>query len=280
MRTALFVTLLAACTNAPAPSPDVSATVNGRAIMHAEVERLAHSSHAFGGAVAQKAVLESLISQELAAQRAQDLKLVPDEAGLKEIARAEAELNTVKRRVLSSALYAKEELKAAELSDAEARAYFAAHGDDLRRQTHVLSVMRRSQAELEQMASALTTGTTFEGYAKELIGAPEGQRPWDLGWLSWAQLPAPWREVVRGLKPGEVSPVIRGEHGRFWLLQLVDARQGPALSFEQALPHIKQAVAVERANAARDALDATLREKARIDYAPTTPDPVANLATP
>jgi parvulin-like peptidyl-prolyl isomerase len=277
MRTLLFVTLLAACTHAPPPAQDASATVNGRTITRAEVERLARSSHGTGGAVAQKHVLDALISQELAAQRAQELKLVPDEAGLKEIARAEAELAAVKRRVLSSALYAKEELEAAALSDADARAYFTVHAGDLRRQTHVLSVMRRSEDELKQMASALTTGTTFEGYAKELIGAPDGQRPWDLGWLSWAQLPAPWREVVKGLKPGEVSPVIRGEHGRCWLLQLVDARQGPELSFEQALPHIKQAVAVERANAARDALDATLRAKAHIVYAPAAPEPVANL---
>jgi hypothetical protein len=274
MRALVLATLVAACTNAPLLG-DAAATVNGRAISRAEVERLARSSHGTGGAVAQQAVLESLISQELAAQQAAELKLAPDEAGLKEIARAEAELASVRRRVLSSALYAKAELQAAELSDADARAYFTAHADDLRRQTHVLSVMRRSEDELKQMASALTTGTTFDGYAHELIGAPEGQRPWDLGWLSWAQLPAPWREVVRTLKPGEVSPVIRGEHGRFWLLQLVDARQGPALSFEQALPHIRQAVAVERATAARDALDAQLRQKARIVYAPARPEPLA-----
>ena len=252
MRTNLIWVVLAAC-SVP-PSQDVVVTVNERPITHAEVERLAHSSH---GSVPEKAVLESLISQELAAQRAAELDLSPDEAGQREIARAEAELLAVQRRVLSNALYAAEEKRSAALSPGELHAYFEKHAAELRLQAHVRMAMTRSEETLE------------------------GAELRDLGWLNWAQLPAPWRDVVRSMKPGDKSGVIHGDHGRVWKLELVDSREGPALSFEQALPLVQQAVAVERSSAARDALDATLRQRARIIYAPQKPEPVAaNSAEP
>jgi parvulin-like peptidyl-prolyl isomerase len=276
---ALMVAVLAGCTSADlAPGPDVMATVNGRAITRAEVERSARMGHGTGGAPAQKAVLESLISQELAAQQAEDIELLPDEAGLKEIARAEAELNTVRRRVLSSALYAKAELQAADVNEKEARAYFDAHEKDLRRQTHVLMVMRRSEAELQQMQAALQSGTTFDDAARALMPVDVKGRPWDLGYVGWAQMPPSWRETVKAMKAGEVSPIIRGDHGRCWLLQLVDVREAAELSFEASLPLVKQAIAVERGSRARDGLDAELRKKARIRYAAEKPDRVVTAS--
>jgi parvulin-like peptidyl-prolyl isomerase len=277
----LFLTALVGCTGASvplAPSADLAATVNDRAITRSEVARLARNAHGTGGAVAEKAVLEALVSQELAAQQAEELQLLPDEAGLKELARAEAELNAVRRRVLSSALYAKEELRAAEVSAADARTYFAAHEKDLRTQAHLKMVMRRSAAELEQMKAALEQGTPFDTYAQGLLPPGVPGRPWDLGYVGWAQMPSPWRKAVRALKPGEVSAVLPGDHGRYWLLQLVDTHEGPQVSLDAALPLIRQAVAVERGSAARDALDTKLRQHARIVYTPPPPEPVASAS--
>jgi hypothetical protein len=277
----LALMALTACTSASvplAPSADLAATVNDRAITRSEVARLARNAHGTGGAVAEKAVLEALISQELAAQQAEELQLLPDEAGRKELARAEAELNAVRRRVLSSAVYAKEELRGAEVSAPDARTYFAAHEKDLRMQAHLKMVMRRSAAELEQMKTALERGTPFDAYARGLLPPGMPGRPWDLGYVGWAQMPAPWRDAVRALKPGEVSAVLPGDHGRYWLLQLVDAHEGPELSLDAALPLIHQAVAVERGSTARDALDARLRQHARIVYAPPQPEPVASAS--
>jgi hypothetical protein len=268
---------LAACTNV-AETPDAYARVNDRVITHAEVERAVRNAHATGGAPREKAVLEALISQELAAQRAQQLELKPDEAGRKELARAQAELDAVRRRVLSSALYAQTELQAANVSSDEAHAYFQAHASDLRRQTHVLMVMRRSADELGQMRTAVAGGTPFDDCARGLWPEGTAGRPWDLGYLSWAQMPGPWREAVRTLKAGELSPVIAGDHGRFWLLEVVDVREGPELSFDAALPQIRQAIAVEYGSKARDALDVQLRRRAHIIYAPSRGEPVAALS--
>jgi parvulin-like peptidyl-prolyl isomerase len=264
----LFVALafaLAGCTGASVPPTvpaDLAATVNGRVITRAEVERLSRSGHGTGGSVDEHAVLEALISQELAAQRAEQLDLEPDEAGMKELVRAQAELDAVRRRVLSSALYAKEELKAADVSPADARAYFAAHQQDLRLQAHLKMVMGRSSAELEQLKAQGSLDSSAR----------------DLGYLTWAQMPAPWRAAVRALKPGELSAVLPGDHGRYWLLQRVDAHQGPELSLEAAMPMIRQAVAVERGSSARDALDAQLRQRARIVYPKARPGPVASAS--
>ncbi len=77
--------VLASCNRPPAGPPsaptDVWVTVNDRPISQGEVERLSHGTHQAGGAVTQKAVLDALISQELAAQEATKQGLTPDAAG-------------------------------------------------------------------------------------------------------------------------------------------------------------------------------------------------------
>ncbi len=72
--------------------------------------------------------------------------------------------------------------------------------------------------------------------------------------------------------------MLHGEHGRFWLLKLIEQKEGPELTFDEALPMVKQAIALDRGSAGRDALDAELKRKARIIYLKPAEPPATTAA--
>jgi parvulin-like peptidyl-prolyl isomerase len=258
------------CTGRDASSSAVTGatavTVNGQAISELEVELQLHGgAHSPSGPDAKRQVTEALVQQELAAQRARELKLQPAAEAQKELDRLEAQLANGRRRALANAWYAQQSAAAATVSTEEASAWLAAHQLELAQTFHILMVMKRSRAELDALAQQLQAGAAFEELAKaQFAGAPG--TPWDLGFMGFAQLPQEWRGVLASLKPGEVSPVVVGEHDRFWLLQLVEVKQGPTPTLEAAMPVITQVLTVERLNALRTKLDQSLTAGARVEY--------------
>ncbi len=269
MRAALTLALLGvACNNpqqkepAPAVTGAVLATVNDRALTEEELAlQPAAKGHPGAAEESKAAILEAMITEELAAQKARELGLKPDARGQQEIERAQAELAVVQRRALADAWYAQQAEKAAQVSDAELQQYYQAHAQELRRQVHVYMSLKRSEAEVGALKAELSQGKTLE----EVLKGPQGEgRPYDQGWLSYPQLPPQWRPVLAKLKPGEVSGVIAGDHGRFWLIQLVEEREGPELSFEAEKPVLRQVLAAERTLPAREAAEAALHQGAHI----------------
>lgn len=270
MRAALALALLGvACNNpqqkeaAPAVSGDVLATVNDRALTEDELQlQPAARGHPGAAEVSKAAILEAMITEELAAQKARELGLKPEARGQREIERAQAALAVVQRRALADAWYAQQAQKAAQVSDAELQQYYQAHAQELRREVHVYMTLKRSEAEIDALKAELAQGKTLEAVLQAEAG-PAG-RPFDTGWLSFQQLPPQWRPVLAKLKVGEVSGVIKGEHNRFWLIQLVEEREGPALTFDSAKPVIQQLLAAERTLPGREAAEAALRQGAHI----------------
>jgi len=271
MRVALTLALLGVACTGPqpkdreaAPAGEVVAWVNDRAITE---DDLALQPQARGHAQAndsKAAVLEAVITQELAAQKAQQLGLEPDANGKKEIARAEAALQVAKRRAFSNAWYAQQSQQAAQVTPEEAKAFYQAHAQEMRRQVRLVMVLKRSEAESEQVKQALEKGTTLEAFVAAQAQAAGDSKPPELGWLSFQQLPPAWRTALVSMKPGQLSGVLKGDHGRFWLLQLLEEREGPELSFEAALPIIQQTLVAERSLPAREAAEAALHEKAKV----------------
>lgn len=249
-----------AASPAVTPTAQVVATVNGAVLTVDDVSaQAAGRGHSTPSA---DQVIDALVTEELAAQQATRLGLALEPSAEKELAKLEAAVTSARRRGLANAWYAKLTREALQVSDAEARAYFDAHREELRAQHQVVMVLRRSRAEIEQVQQALAGGAP--------LGSIEGVRT-DLGWLGYGQLAPAWRPVLAGLKPGEVSGVIAGDHDRFWLLELVEVREGPELSFEQARPMVVQALGAERALPARETAEASLRKAARITLSKPEP---------
>ena len=123
------------------------------------------------------------------------------------------------------------------VSDAEVDNYLAmakaqAGGDAEYLVAHILVVIPE-QASAEQIEAKrrraeealknIHTGADFAQVAATYSDASDALSGGNLGWRSGARLPSVFTEQLRGMKPGDVSPVLRSAAG-FHIVKLVDRR--------------------------------------------------------
>jgi peptidyl-prolyl cis-trans isomerase SurA len=91
-------------------------------------------------------------------------------------------------------------------------------------------VVRQKTALAEEIAGKARANGDFNQLAREYSEAPDAMQGGKLGWRSADRLPDLFVNAVSGLKPGEVSPVLRSPAG-LHVLRLVDRRsESPAAS--------------------------------------------------
>lgn len=262
----------------------VVAVVNDVPIHEAEVLlRTKSSAHEQGDArlraaaapdaAARKNVLETIIRDELIAQRAIALGLDDDEGYREALAGQEAVLATFRRQKLAE-LYSRHQREAVKVSEADARRYYDENSALLRRELHVQQILVRDEARIEEAHRAIAAGTPFEEVAaRNFPNLPaDAPRPWDLGFLRWTQLPETWRPALRTLEKGQTTDILRGPRNRFWIIKLVDERVDPQATFETWRGHIMEVLRAERVEARRAEEERALRGGARIEYV-ATPGP-------
>lgn len=266
---------------APAPTPapsasaargrdDVVAIVNGVPITDADVKlKLKVDMHgAEDKPLHRKNAVEALIQAELLRQKAASLGLEQDPAYQRKLRGMEAQMASFQRSELAEVFFRREIAAKAEVSDAEARAYFAANEKRIKTETHVLQILRvGDDAALERDLAEVKKGTPFEEVAKKQFPkVPEGQKPWDLGLLTWSQIPEPWQKVIDALAPGQTSEILRGPKGRAWIIHVVKRRVDDAMTFERAKGPIVEAMRAARIEELRAKSDKSLRDGAKIEW--------------
>lgn len=254
------------------------ATVNGVPITEADVQLRSKGVPAHGGAPAgappARAVLDTVIRDELVYQRAKQLGLDRDQGYLQKVAAMEAELAAFKRREMVDTFYRTEVNAKANATEAEAKAYFDAHAKEIKTELHVMQILvNKDKDAASAIRSQIQGGADFVELAKKRFPVlPPGARaPWDLGFLRWNQIPDPWRPVVFDMKPGDVSPLISGEGGRFWILKLVERRDLPDASFDVMKSRIMVVLKRQKSESRRAQLMDELRAGAKIEYTSAAP---------
>jgi hypothetical protein len=280
---------LAGCDPSRAPprgaASDVGllATVNGVAITDRDLEHRARRPGGGMGHGAERSteLLQAVVQDELVAQKAIELGLDRDPEYRRRLDDLEAQVRAFRRQELASRLrtWAREH---AEVPDAEARDWFEKNATLVRTRYHVLQIFHRGHlAELLADHAEVRGGTPFEEVAgRRFVGAPvEGRAPWDLGELSWSQLPPSWRGIVDRLQPGQVSDVIRGEGERAWVVKLAGKRVDPAVSFETERERIATQLRVSRAEAVHAKALAEAKAAATVTYTPEGARPATRTAS-
>jgi peptidyl-prolyl cis-trans isomerase SurA len=94
---------------------------------------------------------------------------------------------------------------------------------------------RRAQTALQQ----IKTGADFGQVAASFSDAPDALQGGSLGWRPPARLPTVFAELVRGMKPGEVSGLLRSASG-FHIVKLLEtrSRNAPTVIEQTRLRHI------------------------------------------
>ena len=247
----------------------VLARVNGVAITESDVDlKLQNDSHeaAAPSDAHRKNVLEQLVGKELLSQKAIEKGLDQDPKYQEGLRRLMAQVEAYKRQELAELYLRREGERRASFGDAEMRAYYEKNQKRIRTELHVLQILRRSEAAIVEVRSAIERGKPFEEAAKELFpNLPEGQKPWDLGYLSFQKVPEPWRESLYDMKPGEMSGILRGPNERFWLVLLVDVRENEKADFDAMKEAILADMKATGAQRSREDIEKELRAGAKIE---------------
>jgi len=255
----------------PASDVAIVATVNGAVITELDMTLESSSAGGHQPDVAppdEQEILQRIILQELAYQKAVSGGLDTDVAYQDDLRRIETQITAFKRKKLSELFYNRELARRSEITAAEARAYFDDNAASINADIHVWQIMRRDESLIEQDRERLDSGETFEQVAASRFeGMPQvSKMPWDLGYLKWEQIPEAWWETINTLNPGDTSDVVRGPNNRFWIIKLVDQRENPSVSYAEVETKIKEILKSRRIRQFRDDLDAELLLEARIEY--------------
>jgi parvulin-like peptidyl-prolyl isomerase len=275
MRLSLFVVVvvLGGCHRSTPPAhaaAPVLATVNGVPITDADVlVKLKNDSHV--GELRpeyKKNVLDALIRDELILQRGLELGLDADPSYAEPVRQLEAQLAALKRHRMAD-LYFRHEIAAKlAVTEADVQRYFDASKVRFGSELHVLQIFKRARGPIDEAKRALEGGQAFEAVAQGgFPGLSPEQKPWDLGWLKWGQLPVEWRDALGKMSPGEISAVLTGTKDRFWIVKLVEVRHVEP-SFESEKAAIVELMKGEQLAKLRAEAERGLRERARVTVMP------------
>lgn len=85
------------------------------------------------------------------------------------------------------------------------------------------AAIEASRKRAEEAMAAIKAGKSFGEVAATFSAAPDASSGGDLGWRTSARLPSVFANVVRDLKPGEVSGILRSPAG-FHIVKLLEVR--------------------------------------------------------
>lgn len=262
------------------------ATVNGVVLTQADLEqalkpKAAHGPATEPGPERRRQVLEGLVRDELARQKALELGLEPGPPFDDEVARLEVALRAAQRRALVDAFHKREVEQKLQVTDADAKKLFDERAAAIRTEVKVNQLLLRDEALARQAVQALEAGESFEAVARrQFPDLPEAAgKPWELGFLTWRQLPPAWREVLFALEPGQKTGILKGPNHRFWVLQLVEKRQSDKLTFEEVKADLLADLRATRLEELSAKVNRELRAAANVTFAPLPAAP-ATAAPP
>ena len=253
----------------------VIVTVNGTDIRQSQLDTMMRQGLSQGAPDSpemRKAILDELVSRELARQEAVKKGLEKDPEVKQQIAQASSE-------ILVRALV-QDFIKNNNPTDDQLKAAYdklkAQMGDKQYNARHILV---KTEPEAKSIISQLNKGAKFEKLASKSLDTGSAARGGELGFNTPKAYVPPFANALTTLKKGETTKTPVQTQFGWHVIQLIDAKPSPA--FEEIKKNLVPSVQQEQL---RKFID-DLRTKAKIDYrvAPTpaaAPTPHAAPATP
>jgi EpsD family peptidyl-prolyl cis-trans isomerase len=246
----------------------VVAKVNGTPITEEDLTYWTHGIH--GGRKAsenQQRSLDDVITEELLYQQGLKIGLDKDPGYRAQVARIERQLNHVKRTEMTRMVYNTQVAAKIEITHSDAKNYYDKKAHHIATELHLGVISFNNKERAEEALQKIRGGATFESIARSVMGSQvsAGREPWDLGFLSWDQIPVDFVDAVYSLKPGEVSNIVSSKRTGYQIFKLFGARKNPNADFASRSGLIKNRLRDEKILEAYEQYVEKLKKEAKIE---------------
>jgi peptidyl-prolyl cis-trans isomerase SurA len=167
-----------------------------------------------------------------------------------------------KNRVLSNMVRQK-----VVVSEDEMMEFYQQHQNEYNqpKQVHLRIIVHPSKNKLEQVRQAVASEEmTFSQAANSVSQGPGADQGGDLGTFMWKDLKAQWREMLRDMHSGQMSPIfsLQGNYALLYLQDLADKQVQP---FQAVKDDIREQIYAQKLKQRYKEYMQGLREKAVID---------------
>lgn len=250
---------------------DVLATVNGVPITEADRRQIVRRMGGHGMGITPGTagnVLETVVRDELIYQKSLEIGLDKNPEYRKKLHEVEAQVKAFQRQEMST-LYREYTRNQAKVTDSEAQEYFEKNSKRIQTKIHVGQIYYRGdESQITKDYNDLKSGMPFEKVAaRRFPNLPKGmEAPWDLGYLSWHQIPPPWQGSLDRLDPGQVSDIIKGPNARFWVIKVVNKTVDPKITFASEKEKIVEVLQKQKADEFYESTLNQMRAKSKIVF--------------
>jgi len=190
-------------------------------------------------------------------------------------------IRQIEENLLKQAVIASEVDRTIVLEEAEIINYYRDHPNEFTEPEEItlkaifLSAESHSEAESEtkkkEIEVKLTSGEKFEEVAALFSDPPLNESQGELGTFKRGELESSLQEAADKLKPGEISPWIKGKNG-WYLLKLEERRESRLKDFEEARREIEEKIFMEKRQKKLAEFIKNIRDKSYIRI--LKPDPL------
>ncbi len=218
------------------PATKILAKVNGTPITEDDLRLSARTAHGMTPEGEKLRALDDVIQAELLYQEGLRLGIDKDPGYLRDMAKMEKQIANMKRAEITRRLYNTQIASKVEVTNQEAQEYYDKNLDQIQTEVHLGIIKFSKKEEAEGALKRIRAGEPFKKVAEASLpqGIPAGHRPpWDMGFVTWGQVPDEFWPVVYKLKPGEVSEVVSSKRTGFHIFTLLDRRKNSKMEFNE-----------------------------------------------
>ena len=149
-----------------------------------------------------------------------------------------------------------------DVTDADLRTEYDAHPERYLKPEgiRVSQLFFTSREKADAAVKRLALGAAWSEVSREMSAAPNAATGGSLGLLTRSDLPRDFERVLWGLKAGATTPVLVATHG-FHVFRVEERFEGRVITFTEAQPALRLAVAQERSDRAAGEILKEARER-------------------
>lgn len=250
--------------------PKILAKVNGVPITEADLAFKMSKTHGMANSQQPDRTLDDVIREELLYQQGIKLGLDKDPGYQAQIDKLERQLANMKRIEMTRRVFNNQIASKVNITSEEVKEYFTKNESRITTDLHLGMLTFGTREAANEVLKKIRAGATFESVAAETAGPkkpgmPGNEKPWDMGYTTWDQIPIDFVDAAYKLKPGEVSDVVSMKDTGFYIFKLFEARKNPTADYNSMAGTIMNRLRDQRVSDEYKKFEGQLKRDAKIE---------------